>query len=420
MNLFALSWSYIKSKPLNTALNVMLLSLGIAIIAVLLLLSKQMETALTKNSRGIDLVVGAKGSPMQIILSSVFQVDYPTGNIPLSEARKLSRNRLIKNIIPMAMGDSYKGFRIIGTNYDYPDLYDAVLASGRLWKQKMETVVGTNVAKQLQLEVGDTIYSSHGLVDNALHTHDNHGYHITGIFETSNSVLDNLILSSVESVWAVHDHHAGDEDEFREEQEHDAHETQNIIAAKGLPEGDADDELTTLIIQYRSPMAAVQLPRYINQNTNMQAASPAFEIARLFSLIGVGVSMVQGLAGIIIFIAALSIFIALYNALKERKYDLAIMRSLGASKAKLFTHVIVEGVLITTAGCLLGLLLGQAAILILSESLTQTDQLGITANTFTYEQLYLIAGSIAVGVIASLLPAIQAYQTDISDTLSQK
>ena len=116
MNLLKLSGSYIKTKPLNTLLNIVLLALGIAIITVLLLASKQVEKSLTQNSRGIDLVVGAKGSPLQIILSSIFHIDYPTGNIPLSEAKQLSRNRLIKNTIPLSLGDSYQGYRIVGTN----------------------------------------------------------------------------------------------------------------------------------------------------------------------------------------------------------------------------------------------------------------------------------------------------------------
>lgn len=423
MNLFALSWSYIKTKPLNTSLNIILLSLGIAIITLLLLLSRQVEGALTKNSRGIDLVVGAKGSPMQIILSSVFHIDYPTGNISLEEARQLSRNRLIRKAIPLALGDSYKGYRIVGTNHDYLALYDAEIREGEKWQDKMEAVLGANVAISLDLQPGDTFFGSHGLANDNMHVHESNTYHVTGILQPQNTAIDNLILTAVESVWAVHETHTEDSDtaHAKASKAHDVHkeDANQHITQQGLPQGDADAQITSLILEYRSPMAAVQLPRYINDKTNMQAASPAFETARLFSLIGVGVNMIQGLAYLIIFIAALSIFIALYNALRERQYDLAVMRSLGASKSKLFLHVILEGVTITAIGCLLGLFLGHGAFMLLGKSLSQPGQIGISTFTFLPEEIFIVIAGIGIGIIAALLPALNAYKTNISQILAK-
>lgn len=425
MNLFALSWSYIKTKPLNTTLNIILLSLGIAIITLLLLLSRQVEDALTKNSRGIDLVVGAKGSPMQIILSSVFQIDFPTGNISLKEARNLSRNRLIRNAIPLALGDSYQGYRIVGTNHDYLSLYNVETTAGNIWQREMETVLGANVAQQLNLKVGDKFYGSHGMVDDQIHVHEDQDYQVTGILKPNNSVVDNLILTSVESVWTVHDTHTEQDDSIHHEEEHEeshgnTHDhSEQAIATKGLPEGDADDEITSLILQYRSPMAAIQLPRYINEKTHMQAASPPFETARLFSLVGIGIDMIQGLAYLIIFIAGLSIFIALYSALKERQYDLAVMRSLGASRSKLFTHVILEGIIITTIGCITGLLLGHGTLILLGNYFAQPGQIGISTYTIIPEEWYILLASLAVGIVAALLPALNAYKTNISKVLTQ-
>lgn len=431
MNLFVLSWSYIKTKPLNTLLNILLLSLGIAIITVLLLLSRQMEESLSKNTRGIDLVVGAKGSPLQIILSSVFHIDYPTGNISLQEARQLAGNRrMVRNTIPMALGDSYRSVRIVGTNYDYLDLYEAEVAEGELWDDVMEVTAGAQAAQNLGLQPGDTFSSSHGLADDGINVHDEKEFEVVGILAPTRSVIDNLLLTAVESVWEVHASH-GDEEATEEQEEHDhEHEEDHAhshaeyvydsVATQGLPQGkSAEDELTSLIVQYRSPMAAVQLPRFINERSNMQAASPPFETARLFSLVGVGVDLLQGFAYVIIFIAALSIFIALYNALKERQYDLAIMRSLGASKTKLFVHVILEGLIITLLGCVLGLLLGHGITAVLGETFGRTDQIGISPFRFLPEELFVLAGSLAVGILAAILPAINAYRTDISGVLSR-
>lgn len=411
MNLFSLSWNYIRSKPLNTVLNILLMSLGIAIILVLLLLNSQLEENLGKNKRGVDLVVGAKGSPLQLILANVYHIDFPTGNIKLKEAKALTRNRLIKSAIPLALGDNYRSFRIVGTNHDYVKLYQGEVGQGALWKNNLEVTLGANVAKRLGLKVGDDFFGAHGMSVSDLE-HDEARYKVVGILASGNSVLDNLILTNIESVWKVHAH---------EEEEH-GHEEGPVLGSAyvtGFPEGDEDAEITSMLIQFRSAMGAVQLPRMINANTNMQAASPAFETQRLFSLLGIGVNMIRSFAYIIIVIAGLSIFISLYNALKDRKYDLAIMRSLGASRSKLFVHVVIEGVIITLLGGLFGFVLGHALVEILAGYYEKSEEVGITGLVFVNQELIVLLLSIGVGVLSALLPAFSAYRTDISKVLAQ-
>lgn len=415
MNLFLLSWKYIKDKPLNTFLNVLLMGLGIAIILVLLILNSQLEENLSKNKRGIDLVVGAKGSPLQLILANVYHIDFPTGNIKLDEAKALTRNRQVKSAIPLALGDNYKGFRIVGTNHDYVKLYEAALKEGELWKYNLECTIGVNVAAQLGLKVGDKFFGAHGLSDTDL-DHDEAGYKVVGILQPSNSALDNLILTNIESVWQVHDHSA----EEGEEEDHDHEPVLGSAYETGLPEGKADAEITSMLIQFRSAMGAVTMPRMINSNTNMQAASPAFETQRLFSLMGIGVNMIKSFAYIIIIIAGLSIFISLYNALKDRKYDLAIMRSLGASKSKLFVHVIFEGIIITTIGGLLGFILGHGLVEFLTGLYEKSEAIGISGMVLVKGEFYVLLISVGVGVLASIIPAFSAYRTEISKVLAQE
>lgn len=412
MNLWTLSSNYARHRPLNTALNVLLLALGIATVTVLLLLSRQVEDTLTRNSRGIDLVVGAKGSPLQIILSSVFHADFPTGNISLADVRPLQRNRLIKNMIPLALGDSYRGFRIVGTNYDYPELYAAELQTGRWWEKPLEVTLGAQVAEQLRLTPGEEFNSSHGLADDRINVHDEWAFRVSGVLRPTGSVLDNLILTAVESVWAVHEAHT-DSVAHVESLAYDS------VTFHGLPQGEAGQDITALLLQYRSPMAAVQLPRFINQRTNLQAASPPFETARLFSLVGVGVDGLRAFAYVIILIAALSTFIALYNALRERQYDLAVMRSLGASRTTLFLLMLLEGVIISVVGGLLGLLLGHGLVGLLAQAVPQSG-LGLTAFRFIPEEGWLLLGSVLVGIGAALLPALAAYRTNVAQVLAQK
>jgi len=416
MNLFKLSWKYLTFRPLSTGLNVFLLALGLAIITVLLLIQDQFEKKMNQDAAGIDLVVGAKGSPLQLILSGVYHIDFPTGNIPMDEAQKLSRNRLVKNIIPMALGDNYQGFRIVGTNHDYPTLYEAKLQSGELWTTPFEVVLGAEVAVKSRYKVGDEFLGSHGISVGS-HEHDGNKFKVVGVLERKGNVLDRLILTSVESIWYTHDEvaelEAADSTANQEEQHVER------VAIKGFPITTVPRDLTTLLIQYRNPMAAIQLPRLINSGTSMQAASPSFEMSRLFELLGVGITLLQGLAVVIIGISGLGIFIALYNSLKERKYDLAILRAIGASRGQLLLLIFLEGLMLTFLGAILGILLGHT---FLSVIISQNEQ-GVIGSLqpwiFLKQELWIVVYALVVGVLASVIPAFAAYQTSIAKQLTK-
>jgi putative ABC transport system permease protein len=400
-----LSWKYLVAKPLSTGLNILLLALGLAIITVLILVQDQFENKMTRDAEGIDLVVGAKGSPLQLILSSIYHIDFPTGNIDLADAVSVSRNRLIKKVIPLGMGDNYQGYRIVGTNHDYLDLYKVEFQEGNVWERPFEVVLGSEVADKLDLKSGDEFLGSHG-IGSSSHEHDEHPYLVRGVLAPQGNVVDNLILTSIESVWYTHD------------EGHDHEKFETPVSTTGFPETDEDRQVTSLLIQYRNPIAAVQLPRLINSKSALQAASPSFEISRLFELLGVGVKLIQGLAIVIIVIAGLGIFIALFNSLKERKYDLAVMRTLGASSGQLFLHIVLEGILLTFLGALVGIALGHLFLTVLVMQNEQGALGGLTAAVFLEEELWIVGYAIGVGILASLIPAWTAYQTDIAKQLT--
>jgi len=410
MNILNISLKYLKAKPLNTVLNVTILSLGISIILLLLLLGTQLEEKLSKNSKGIDLVIGAKGSPLQLVLCNIFHVDFPTGNISLEEAKKLASGPMVRKAIPLALGDSFRSFRIVGTSHIYPEHYAGKIKSGRLWQNNLEVCLGSLAAEKLGLKEGDGFYGSHGMDGATGDTHDNVQYKVVGIFEKSNSVLDNLILTSVESVWEVHNH--------EQDSLHEAH-TKKDIELMGLPNGDEESELTSLLVKFKSPMAAITMPRIINEQTNMQAASPSFEIARLFSIMGVGIEFLSGFAYLMVFIAVLSIFISLYNALKERRYDLAIMRSLGSARITLFLLVITEGVLISFISGLLGFFMAHGVLELIGTFNPDGIKAGISGLIFLNDEILVLVFSILIGIITAFIPALQSYKTDITEVLAK-
>jgi putative ABC transport system permease protein len=401
MNLVGLSASYIRARRLGAVLNLLLLGLGIGTIVLLLLAIDQIEEKLSRDAKGIDLVVGAKGSPLQLILSSIYHVDIPTGNIPLAEADRIREHKLVQSTIPLALGDSFHGFRIVGTSIDYPRQYGAELSAGTLWNGTMEVTLGAGVAASSGLGLGATFNGSHGLVAGG-EEHTESAYRVVGILRPTGTALDNLVLTAIESVWAVHEHHHDDEP-----------------AEAAGDEGEASREITALLVRYRSPVAAALLPRLVNSRSSLQAASPAFETARLLKLLGIGADTLRAFAGILILSAGLSIFIALYNALDERRFDLALMRSLGASRAMLFLSMLCEALLLTTGGCALGLLLGHAAATLMGRWVSTAHTWGLNGLRLAPGEVWVVPLALAVGTIAALLPAIAAYRTDIARTLAR-
>lgn len=422
MSLLSLVWNYLKAKPLNTVLNILLLALGIAVITVLLLFNSQLQENISKNGRGIDLVVGAKGSPLQLILCNIFHVDFPTGNIKLNEAERIAKNRLVKQAIPLALGDSYLNYRIVGTTPMYSQLYEMELQAGEWWKKNLEVTIGSNVAAIGKLKVGDQFASAHGLVEGG-HAHEEQKFVVSGIMKPSNTILDNLILTNVESVWIMHEEHGeGEEADHHHEDnaDHHLHDSTYMPSrlVSSVAANDSTHEITSMLIEYRSPMGAVQMPRFVNSQSNLQAASPAFETARLFSILGVGVDILMGFAYILIVISGLSIFIALYNSLKERRYDLAIMRSMGASRFKIVLTILTEGMLLTVMGSVAGILLGHSVLMFLSSFVEETQKAGVSGLVFYTEEWILLAGSLLLGLFCAIIPAMQAYRTDISRVLA--
>jgi putative ABC transport system permease protein len=416
MSLLILVWNYLKARPLNTAINIILLSLGISVITILLLVNGQLTKKITENVRGIDLVVGAKGSPLQLILCNIFHIDFPTGNIRLAEAEKISRNRLVKKAIPLALGDSYRTYRIIGTTKEYADLYKAELAQGDWWKKNLEVTIGANVQMMANLKPGGEFVSSHGLTLEG-HAHNKHRYVVKSVLKKSNTVLDNLILTNVESIWEMHE----EGNETIDDHTMDLPFDSTYIPSRLVPSVAADDsikEITSLLIQYRSPLGAVQLPRFVNSQSSLQAASPAFETARLFSMLGVGVEILMGFAYVLIAISALSIFIALYNSLKERRYDMAIMRSMGAPRSKLLITILLEGGILTFLGSIIGLIVGHGVLILLSTTMVEMDKAGISGIVFFWQEWIILGGSLLLGLLCAILPAVQAYRTDISKVLA--
>lgn len=485
MGVFKLSISKLRYKPWNGLMTILLFAVGSGIISLVAGTEKLVKDQFLRNLAGIDLVVGAKGSPVQLILSSLFHMDVPTGNISFDDANRLANHPMVGKSVPISLGDNYQGIRIVGTTPAFGELYGANLATGSWFTVPFDAVVGSEAAKTSGLQQGTHFTGRHGFTEHG-HHHDEDLYTVTGILAPTGTIIDFLILTSLDTYWLIHsehdhhdhtgheehdhtlqeDHHHHDHDhdhdhghshgdavndtaasliEFHEESGH-SHETDyddeaewlaliekldrredlspgemHLYQSRAINEGSAADhpgkQITALLLKYETPRAAIQLPRFINENTRMQAASPAFETHRLFAIAGNGLKVLRWLAYIIMGISALHLLGHLTQTLSRNLHEIALLRTLGASRRKVMLLLLLQGIWISILGAVSGVIVAKFLLMMVIQ---QTGSLISSWGLFSVYDLWLLAFSPLVGVMAALLPAIKAYRKDIHYVLTSE
>jgi putative ABC transport system permease protein len=407
MSTIVLAFRYLFSRPLAACLNLLLLSLGLASVTFVVLASEQVGRAFERDLAGIDLVVGAKGSPVQLILSSVFQIDVPAGNVALAQVQALADHPQVAQVIPLSMGDSVGGFRIVGTTADYLSLYALQQASGDGADRAassplapMQALLGARAARVLGLRPGDSFVGQHGLAGGG-HAHGDTPYRVQGVLAPCGCVADRLVITALESVWQVH-------------------ETALATDAEDRKLLEAEREVTAALVRYRTPLAAASLPRWVNATTPMQAAAPAIEVTRMLRLLGVGGDVLRAAGAVLLVTGGLSIFIALWNAVRERRADLALLRLLGASPGRVAALVMCEALWLALFAGVLGLASGHGLASLVGYFLERQQSLPLTGAIWVSDELWIVALSLAVACVAALIPAVSAWRTDVARLLQAR
>ena len=373
-------------------MSILLMILGVTIITLSVLVNQITKNTFTKNNPDLDVVVGAKGSPLQLVLSSIHHIDIPTGNISYKNAKKIMKHPAIKFGVPISLGDNFQNYRIVGTDKKFLKLYDAELEIGSIWEKPMQSVIGSNVANFTKLKIDKFFVGSHGLIDTG-DIHSEQPYKVVGILKKTGTILDNLIITSLDSVWNLHSN-------------------QNDI----LKNSDSL-EVTALLLKYKNKTSVFSFPRLINKNTSMQAASPNLEISKLFKLTGEAHKIINYLSIIIVSLSFAGILFTLLNNINERKYDLAILRTLGFTRERIFSIILIEGMTISILGSFIGLILGG----IVYKCIEFFSLLGRNIVTgqldFIYEILTIWFVILIISFLTCLIPGIKVYKQNIRNTL---
>jgi putative ABC transport system permease protein len=398
MTLWRLVLSFIGRKPVSWAFHALVLAVAIAVGGGAILVRQAAEDRLRRDLAGVDLVVGARGSPLQLVMSSLLHVDVPTGNIPLAEAERMAANPLVSRAVPLALGDSVGGARIAGTSPALADLYGARLAQGRWWSGPMQAVLGARAAQALGLKPGSTFRSDHGLEPGADH-HHTQAYVVVGVLRPTGAAIDRLVLTDLSSIWALHEepNHA-DEEPGDHNHDHDR------------PEAEPPREVTSVLVTYRSPLAAVTLPRAYADRPDLMAAAPAREAARLNELAGMGARAAGWLALALLVLSATGFVVSLAAAILSRSRDLALLKALGAGPGLLFAAALLEGLLLGLAGGVVGLALARIGAGVFAAA--QRASVDLIVPPPGGLDLMMVALAAGLGLLAALGPALLAARAD--------
>lgn len=402
MTVFSLLTALIRRAPFSWAFHAIGLAVAIAVLGSVLILNRAADARMARDLAGVDLVVGAKGSPLQLVAATLFQVDAPTGNIPLATLDGLAREPLVAMAVPMSLGDSVGGARIVGTTAAYVDLYGATLAQGRSWRAPMEAVLGAEAARRLSLDLDDTFAGEHGLSGGDVHAAE--PYRVVGILKPSGAVIDRLVLTDLASVWALHD------DQEVEQAGADNHDHAHASAAST-----DDRQITAILVRYRSPLAAVVLPRRIAAMPDLQPASPPEEARRLTALVGAGSTAVSSLGLALLGLSAIGFLIALAGAVTARRRELALLRALGAPPFRMLSLTLLEGAMLGVVGGLMGA--AAARLIAVAVARVGPGGFALPLTPAGPVELMLVALALGLGTVGAIVPGILAARTDVVRTL---
>ncbi|MBL0107571.1 MAG: ABC transporter permease [Ignavibacteria bacterium] len=412
MNTLRIVYKNIKQRSLSSMLTILSVLLGVGLVTAILILKNESEEAFNQAATGYEIIVGPKGSSLQLTLSTVYQIGLPIQNMPIKVYDLLKNDKRVRLAIPYVFGDNYKNFRITGTvselfsEFEYKKGIRYKLDEGSFFSNDFEAVIGKEVADKTGLKTGDTFSGSHGIETyEGASEHSEKKFKVTGILSRTFTPSDRIIFVSMNSVWELHNH----ENEITGSEDH------HIIS-------DSMKTISAVLLKLKSPVFFDLLRRQINENKyegiNAQAVLPLFEIKQLFDIIGNINSVILVIAYLVIFTAAVSILVSIYNSMNERMREIAIMRSLGARRFLIMKIIIFEGMFLSAAGALLGCIAGHAAVFFLQEKISGLSGIKISGFVFSMFEVYLITGTVILGIIVSIIPAVKAYRTDVSKNLN--
>lgn len=458
MNLVRIVTKNMRQRALATWLTGTSVALGVALAVAILLIKQGVQQRFEQGTLGYEMVVGAKGSPLQLVLNTVYNLDISPGNISWKLFEQLRDDKRVKLAVPFSVGDNYHGFRIVGTtdaffkDFEFEPGRKPELASGRVFnfseaalknafreaeerarereakergeefkpasesptapkERPFEAVIGSTVAAEAGLKIGQTFIAAHGVQPSAeAKEHTENPWTVVGILAPTQTAVDRAIYINLDSFYHIEGH--------------------EIRAPSGAPkpekpapaeEKDNDPDpgqVSSIVVKLKSPIFAFGLYRELNDRQDAMAAFPAAEIRKLFDIVGNIDKLLLAQAILILVVAGVAIAVSIYNSMSERRREIAILRALGARRATIFSIVLLEAMTICLVGSAAGLIGGHLVVAAANGVLYKASGFLIPAFHIQVLEWYIVLIAVVLGAVSGLGPAFGAYRTDVAKNLA--
>ena len=412
-----LTYKSLKNRKFTSFLCVLSIALSVTLFLGIERIRNGAREGFTNTISKTDLIIGAKGGSLQLLLYTVFHLGSAVNNIKMSTYQDIIKNPQVEWAIPISLGDAYRGFRVVGTDENFFKHYQfrgdkkVSFAQGQLPVDTFDVVIGSEIAKKFNHKVGDPIVIAHGISSVSLMNHDSTPFKITGILNPTQTPIDTAVYITLQGMEAIH---------FGWETGVPSGETINPDRFK--KENIEITQLTSFMVKLKSRLAVLRIRRLIDQYEAepIMAIIPALSLQEMWETISY-VEQVLYIVSLFVLIGGMiSILIALYTSINERRREMAILRSLGARAPHVFLLLLYESSLLVFSGCLLGVLSLYGAIVIIKPWLESNFSIYLPIEMLSKTELTYLVLIFIAGSLAGIIPAIKAYLNSLQDGLTIK
>ncbi len=415
------------SRRVTAGLTVFSIGVSVMLLLGVQKVRTEARESFARTISGTDLIVGARGGPVNLLLYSVFRIGEPSANVSWQSYRMVASHPDVAWTIPISLGDSHRGFRVVGTSGDYFEHFrfgrkrSLAFVEGRPFDTLYEAVLGADVARNLGYHVGDPLTISHGVGEVSFVKHDEHPFQVTGVLAPTGTPVDRAVHVSIEAVTAIHaPWQAGGREPGHDHAVHDVAGPRPDLPQAGA--GPAPTGITAFLVGMRTPVATLQMQRALNEYRDepLLAIMPGVTLQQLWQVVGMGDRALLLIAACVVLAGLTGMVTALLTSLNERRREMAILRSVGARPAHVFALLVLESGLLASAGALLGVLLAWTGLRLGEPLLERRFGLFFDLAAPTGYDLVVILVVIAAGLCAGVLPAWRAYRNSLADGLSMR
>ncbi|WP_322803525.1 ABC transporter permease [Vibrio alfacsensis] len=410
-----LAWKSLMNRKATALLTIMTVAISVVLLLGVERIRTQAKDSFANTISGTDLIVGGRSGQVNLLLYSVFRIGNATNNIDWKSYQEFANHRAVDWAIPISLGDSHKGFRVMGTNHSYFEHYkygskqSLTLSQGKEFNGLFETVLGSDVAKQLGYEIGSEIIIAHGISDVGFSRHDNLPFKVVGILAPTGTPVDKTVHVSLEAIEAIH---VGWESGARLGPTPDA----KTLAARDFQ----PKQITAMLVGLKSRIQTFALQRQINTYPKepLSAIMPGVALHELWGMMSVAEQALMAVSGFVVVAGLLGMLSSLLTSLQERRREMAILRAMGARPRHVFSLLISEASLLTLAGILVGVA-GLYAILALLQPLIQQHYgIHLSLTSLSSYEWMLLSFVQCAGIIIGFIPAFRAYRQSLSDGMT--